>query len=115
MNFATLAGANSYTGDTQVTSGTLFIASVGTLGAAGGSVTVSGSGRLDLRNQQVRTGTISMVGQNASIVSGDVNNPGSIVNNGVAFQFGGGLLSAPVSGSAGFNVTGGGSITGSNS
>lgn len=115
----TLSGANTYTGGTEITGGTLFVTGAGMLGDAGGSVTVTSGGVgevvLDLRNQQVRTGTISMVGQDARIVSGDSANPGSIVNNGVAFQFGGGLLSAPVSGSAGMNVTGGGVISGSNS
>lgn len=115
----TLSGANTYTGGTEVTGGTLYVTGTGTLGAASGNVTVtsgsSGEVVLDLRNQQIRTGTIAMVGQDARIIRGDVNNPGSIVNNGVAFQFGGGLLSVPVSGSAGMNVTGGGSITGSNS
>jgi autotransporter-associated beta strand protein len=115
----TLSGANTYTGGTEVTGGTLYVTGAGTLGAASGNVTVtsgsSGEVVLDLRNQQIRTGSITMVGQDARIIRGDVNNPGSIVNNGVAFQFGGGLLSVPVSGSAGMNVTGGGSITGSNS
>jgi autotransporter-associated beta strand protein len=106
---------NSYSGGTQVTDGVLIVTGSGTLGAAGGSVAVSGLGQLDLRNQQVLTGTISMTGQDARILSGDSGNPGSIVNNGVAFQFGGGLLSVPVSGSAGMNVTGGGVISGSNS
>jgi len=115
----TLSGANTYTGGTEITGGTLFVTDAGTLGDAGGSVTLTSGGVgevvLDLRNQQIRTGTIAMVGQDARIRSGDPNNPGSIVNNGVAFQFGGGLLSVPVSGSAGMNVTGGGVISGSNS
>jgi autotransporter-associated beta strand protein len=110
-----LAGANTHTGGTEVTGGTLFVAGAGTLGATDGAVTVSGGGTLDLRNQQTRTGTISMNNQDAKIISGDVNNPGSIVNNGGAFQFGGGLLAAPLSGSGGLNVTGGGSITSANS
>jgi fibronectin-binding autotransporter adhesin len=113
----TLSGANTYTGGTEVTGGILYVSGAGTLGAASGNVTVTSGGGgevvLDLRNQQIRTGTITMVGQDARIISAD--STGSIVNNGVAFQFGGGLLSVPVSGSAGMNVTGGGSITGSNS
>jgi len=110
----TLSGANTHTGGTEVTGGTLFVSGAGTLGTASGNVTVSGGGILDLRNQQTRTGTIAMTWQDARIISGDLNNPGSLVNNGV-FQFGGGLVSVPVSGSGSFNVTGGGSITGSNS
>ncbi|MEI7864857.1 MAG: autotransporter-associated beta strand repeat-containing protein [Chthoniobacterales bacterium] len=110
-----LAGANTHTGGTEVTGGTLFVTGAGTLGATGGAVTVSGGGILDLRNQQTRTGTITMTNQDARIISGDVNNPGSIVNNGGAFQFGGGLLNVPLSGSGGMDVTGGGSIDSSNS
>jgi len=110
----TLSGANTHTGGTEVTGGTLFVTGAGTLGAASGNVTVSGGGILDLRNQQTRTGTIAMTWQDARLISGDPVNPGSLVNNGV-FQFGGGLVSVPVSGSGSFNVTGGGSITGSNS
>ena len=109
----TLAAANTHTGGTEVTGGKLFV--TGTLGAASGNVTVSGGGILDLRNQQILTGTISMNNQDAKIISGDVNNPGSIVNNGGAFQFGGGLLNVPLSGSGGMDVAGGGSIDSSNS
>ena len=117
----TLWDANSYSGGTEVTGGTLFVTGAGTLGATDGAVTVSGTGSdstyvvLDLRNQQTRTGTISMNNQDARIISGDVNNPGSIVNNGGAFQFGGGLLDVAVSGSGGMDVTGGGAINSSNS
>jgi autotransporter-associated beta strand protein len=111
----TLTGANTHTGGTEVTGGTLFVTGAGTLGAASGNVTVSGGGILDLRNQQTRTGTISMTNQDARILSGDVNNPGSIVNNGGAFQFGGGLLNVPLSGTGGLNVTGGGMISSNNS
>ena len=109
----TLSGANTHTGGTEVTGGTLFVTGAGTLGAASGNVTVSGGGILDLRNQQTRTGTISMTNQDARILSGD--STGSIVNNGGAFQFGGGLLNVPLSGSGGLNVTGGGVIDSSNS
>ena len=111
----TLSGANTHTGGTEVTGGTLFVTGAGTLGDASGNVTVSGGGELDLRNQQTRTGTISMTYQDARILSGDPGNPGSIVNNGGAFQFGGGLLNVAVSGSGGMDVTGGGTIDSSNS
>ena len=110
-----LAGANTHPGGTEFTGGTIFVTGAGTVGAASGNVTVSGGGILDLRNQQTRTGTISMNNEDARILSGDVNNPGSIVNNGGAFQFGGGLLNVPLSGSGGMDVTGGGSINSSNS
>jgi autotransporter-associated beta strand protein len=115
----TLIGANTHTGGTEVTGGTLFVAGAGTLGATGGAVTVSGTGSdltkvvLDLRNQQTLTGTISMNNQEAVIKSD--TGTGSIVNNGGAFQFGGGSLEVPLSGTGGLNVTGGGTINSSNS
>jgi len=115
----TLKGANTYSGGTEVTGGTLFVIGSGTLGDASGAVTVNGSGSgstyvtLDLRSQQTRTGAISMTNQDARIISG--NGLGSIVNNGGAFQFGGGSLEVAVSGSGGMNITGGGRMTASNS
>jgi autotransporter-associated beta strand protein len=113
-SFLTLAGSNSYTGGTTVNAGTLFVIGSGTLGDAAGTVTISNA-VLDLRNQQTRTGTITMIGQDARLLSGDVNNPGSVVNNGGALQFGGGQISASISGTGGLNVTGGGSLNSSNS
>ena len=116
----TLAAANTHTGGTEVTGGTLYVNGAGTLGATDGAVTVSGTGSdstyvvLDLRNQQTRTGTITMTGENARIIAGDVNNVGSLVNNG-SIQFGGGKLAVAVSGTGGINVTGGGTIDSSNS
>jgi len=111
----TLTGANTHTGGTEVTGGTLFVTGAGTLGAASGNVTVSVGGILDLRNQQIRTGTISMTSENARIISGDLSNPGSLINNGSALEFGGGQISLLVSGTGGLNVTGGGTIESSNS
>jgi autotransporter-associated beta strand protein len=113
-NFLTLRGSNTYSGGTVVSGGTLFVAGSGNLGDAAGTVTVSNA-VLDLRNAQTRTGTITMIGQDARILSGDTNNPGSIVNNGGALQFGGGLISASISGTGGLDVTGGGSLNASNS
>ena len=109
----TLAAANTHTGGTEVTGGILYVNGAGTLGATDGAVTVSGGGILDLRNQQILTGTISMNNQNAKIIS--ASSTGSIVNNGGAFQFGGGSLEVPMSGTGGLNVTGGGQITSANS
>jgi autotransporter-associated beta strand protein len=110
-NGASLNASNSYTGGTTISGGTLFVGGSGTLGDAGGDVTVSGAGVLDLRSQQTRTGTITMTNQDARIINGG---GGSIVNNG-AFRFGGGLLDVGVSGTGGLNVTGGGRIDSSNS
>jgi autotransporter-associated beta strand protein len=111
-NGASLNASNSYTGGTTISGGTLFVGGSGTLGDASGDVTVSGAGVLDLRNQQTRTGTITMTNQDARIITGG---GGSIVNNGGAFRFGGGLLDVGVSGTGGLNVTGGGAIYSSNS
>jgi len=108
----TLTAANTHTGGTEVTGGTLYVTGSGTLGAASGNVTVTGTGasevKLDLRNQQTRTGTITMTGQNARIIT-DASNSGSLVNNG-SIAFGGGQLLVAVSGTGGINVTGGGTI-----
>ena len=107
----TLKGANTYSGGTEVLGGTLFVTGSGTLGASNGSVTVSNS-ILDIRNAQTRTGTIT-IKANGFIKSGDGN--GSLVNNGSAFEFQGGSLELPLSGTGGMNITGGGRITSSNS
>jgi len=116
----TLKGTNTYTGGTEVTGGKLFVVERGTLGDAAGAVTIDGTGAslvtLDLRNLQTRTGTITMTGPNARHLSGYDNNPGSVVNNGGALQFGGGLITnISISGTGGLNVTGGGSLNSSNS
>jgi autotransporter-associated beta strand protein len=113
-SFLTLNGNNTYSGGTVVDGGTLYVTGSGTLGDAAGTITISNA-VVDLRNQQTRTGTITMIGQDARLLSGDVNNPGSVVNNGGALQFGGGLISASISGTGGLNVTGGGSLNASNS
>ena len=115
----TLSGTNTYTGGTEVTGGKLFVVAGGALGDPAGTITINGTGAglatIDLRNQQTRTGTITMTGENARLISGDTNNPGSLVNNGGAFEFDGGSLEVPLSGSGGLNVTGGGQITSANS
>ena len=117
-SFLTLAGSNSYTGGTTVNAGTLFVIGSGTLGDAAGAVTIDGTGAslvtLDLRNLQTRTGTITMIGQNARLLSG--TGTGSLVNNGGDLQFGGGqITNISISGTGGLNVTGGGSLNSSNS
>jgi fibronectin-binding autotransporter adhesin len=117
-NYLTLAGSNSYTGGTTISDGTLFVSGSGTLGDAFGAITISNTtstATLDLRNAQTRTGTITMIGQGARLASGDVNNPGSLINNGSALEMGGGQITVSVSGTGGLNVTGGGTINSSNS
>jgi autotransporter-associated beta strand protein len=113
-----LNGSNSYTGGTTVSEGTIFVTGAGTLGNASGAITISNTAStatLDLRNAQTRTGTITMIGQGARLASGDVNNPGSLINNGSALEMGGGQITVSVSGTGGLNVTGGGTINSSNS
>jgi autotransporter-associated beta strand protein len=117
-SFLTLSGNNSYEGGTTISDGTLFVTGVGTLGNESGAITISNTtstATLDLRNEQTRTGTITMIGQGARLASGDVNNPGSLINKGNALEFGGGLITVSVSGTGGLNVTGGGTIDSSNS
>jgi autotransporter-associated beta strand protein len=117
-SFLTLNGSNSYTGGTTVSEGTIFVTGAGTLGNASGAITISNTAStatLDLRNAQTRTGTITMIGQGARLASGDVNNPGSLINNGSALEMGGGQITVSVSGTGGLNVTGGGTINSSNS
>ncbi len=107
----TLTAANTYSGGTEVTGGKLFVTGSGTLGATTGSVTVDNA-VLDLRNQQTRTGTMT-IKNNGFILSGD--GTGSLVNNGSAFEFQGGSIELPLSGTGGMIITGGGRITSSNS
>jgi autotransporter-associated beta strand protein len=117
-SFLTLSGNNSYEGGTTISDGTLFVTGSGTLGNASGAITISNTAStatLDLRNAQTRTGTITMIGQGARLASGDVNNPGSLINNGSALEMGGGQITVSVSGTGGLNVTGGGTIDSSNS
>jgi autotransporter-associated beta strand protein len=117
-SFLTLNGSNSYTGGTTISDGTLYVTGSGTLGNASGAITISNiasTATLDLRNAQTRTGTITMIGQGARLLSGDVNNPGSLINNGSALEMGGGQITVSVSGTGGLNVTGGGTINSSNS
>jgi autotransporter-associated beta strand protein len=117
-SFLTLAGSNSYTGGTTVSEGTLFVTGAGTLGNGSGAITISNTtstATLDLRNAQARTGTITMIGQGARLASEDVNNPGSLINNGNALEMGGGQITVSVSGTGGLNVTGGGTINSANS
>jgi autotransporter-associated beta strand protein len=117
-SFLTLNGNNSYEGGTTISDGTLYVTGSGTLGNASGAITISNTtstATLDLRNAQTRTGTITMIGQGARLASGDVNNPGSLINNGSALEMGGGQITVSVSGTGGLNVTGGGTINSSNS
>ena len=117
-SYLTLSGSNNYSGGTMINAGTIYLTGSGTVGTASGSITISNAdstATLDLRNAQTRTGTITMIGQGARLASGDVNNPGSVINNGNALEFGGGQITVSVSGTGGLNVTGGGTINSSNS
>jgi autotransporter-associated beta strand protein len=114
----TLSGNNTHTGGTTINEGTIFVIGSGTVGDASGAIVISNiasTATLDLRNTQTRTGTITMIGQGARLASGDVNNPGSLINNGSALEMGGGQITVSLSGTGGLNVTGGGVINSSNS
>ena len=107
----TLWATNTYTGGTEVTGGRLYVSGDGTLGDPAGAVMISDA-ILDLRNQQTRSGPIT-IKANGFILSGDGS--GSLVNDGSAFEFQGGSIELPLSGTGGMNITGGGRITSSNS
>ncbi|RAJ90952.1 autotransporter outer membrane beta-barrel domain-containing protein, partial [Paraburkholderia caballeronis] len=97
-----LSGANTYTGGTTVSAGTLRLAGGGTLGAAGGATTVSG-GLLDLG------GTTQTQDAGLTLVSGEVNNGTLFSSTGFALQSG--SASASLAGSGALDKTTAGTVT----
>ena len=98
-----ISGANTYTGLTTVSSGTLALSGSGTLGNTAGSVTVSG-GILNLGTlTRTRTGTVALTG-------GAINN-GTLNQTGGNFDLQSGSASAILGGSAGGSKTTGGTVT----
>ncbi len=87
----TLSGANTYTGGTTVSAGTLQLSGSGTLGSTSGSTTVSG-GTLDL-------GGTSQT-QNGVTLSGGTIQNGTLSSSG-SFALSAGTLSAVLAGSGG--------------
>jgi autotransporter-associated beta strand protein len=98
----TLSAANTYTGGTTVSAGTLL------LGVQDGvadntALSVSG-GTLDLGGfTKTTTATVALLG--------GVTQNGSIINNGAAYDAQAGTVTANLSGSAGLNKTTGGTLT----
>lgn len=107
----TLSGANSYTGGTTATSGSLILSGVGTLGATTGALNLNGA-TLDLGTTSQTVGTVTKSGA------------GTISNGTLAFSVfndthtvGTGTVSAKLTGSGALNLTGAGgtlALTGAN-
>ena len=113
-----LTGANTYTGTTTVSAGTLAVSGSGTLGATTAPLTMSG-GMLDLggTSQTVGTVTISGAGVGDTIRNGNLT---GLSNTAYAVSNGGGYAYIPAnllaSGTAGFTKSGAGwvNLTGAN-
>ncbi|MBU6222890.1 MAG: autotransporter-associated beta strand repeat-containing protein, partial [Planctomycetes bacterium] len=71
---ATLAGANSYTGATTITAGTLKLGSATALGSTDAGTTVSAGGALDLNGQTV-------AGESLAVAGTGVSNTGGLINS----------------------------------
>jgi fibronectin-binding autotransporter adhesin len=98
----TLTGANTYTGGTAIDGGTLLISGGGTLGGTTGATTLSG-GVLDLGGTtQTQNGGLTLNG-------GTIRN-GTLSSSG-AFTFESGTIDAALTGFAGFDKTGAGTLT----
>ena len=77
-NKLTLTGSNAYTGPTNVFGGTLALSGSGTFGS--GALTLNG-GTVDLANQSVNIGALSVV---RAATSGDTITAGSLTTSGTA-------------------------------
>jgi autotransporter-associated beta strand protein len=77
----TLSGANSYTGGTVVSNGTLALAGDGTLGDTSGTTTVNAEGTLDLGGtSQVQNGGVTLAG--GAIQNGTLSSSGTFALQG---------------------------------
>jgi autotransporter-associated beta strand protein len=92
--------ANSYTGVTTVSNGTLTLSGSGTLGTS--TITITG-GTLDLGGSSI-TNTFS------SITGGTISN-GTLTNNGGNYAFQNGTVSTSLAGTNGLTKTGSGTLT----
>ena len=95
-----LSAANSYTGGTTVTNGTLQISGHGTLGATTGTLGVSG-GTLDLGNTTQTTGALTLIG--GTIQNGTLNSS--------SFGVQAGTVTAILGGTGALTKTGSGTVT----
>jgi autotransporter-associated beta strand protein len=95
----TLAGNNTYTGNTIVAGGTLRLAGNGTLGTS--TISISG-GTLDM-------GGKSLTNTFGSLTGGTLSN-GTLTNNGGNYDLQSGTVSAVLAGTNGVNKTGNGTV-----
>jgi autotransporter-associated beta strand protein len=113
--FLFLNTANTYTGTTSITNGTLFAGNNAALGSNAGGTTVSGTGVLDVNNKNLGTEVITISGTgagNGALVNtgaDQINAIGRLVLAGNASIGGNGRWdirnSAPTFDMAGFNLT----------
>ncbi|XKE90510.1 autotransporter domain-containing protein [Thalassospira australica] len=98
----TLSAANTYTGATNLSAGTLSLSGSGTLGNAAGVLNLTG-GTLDLgTTTQTRTGTITVNG--ATVSNGTLSSSGT-------FDTQSGTISAVLAGTGALTKTGTGTVT----
>ena len=98
----TLSAANSYSGATNLSAGTLSLSGSGTLGNAAGALNLTG-GTLDLgTTTQTRTGTITLNG--ATVSNGTLSSSGTFATQS-------GTISAILAGTGALTKTGTGTVT----
>ena len=109
---STLAGANTYTGATNVNAGALDITGSGMLGASGSSALTMGGGMLDLGTTPQTVGAVSIT---AAAASGNTIQNGSLIGSSYAASnaSGNAIVTANLlaNGSAGLTMSGGGILT----
>ena len=118
-NTLTLTGANSYSGATSVTAGTLNVTNtLATSGVtvSGGTLNLSGSGTLGAGTVSASGGTLELGTKSISntlgaLTGGGAVNNGTITNNGSNFDVQSGSVGAVLAGTNGLNKSTGGTVT----